>query len=354
MTTLRDIARESGYSKTSVWLALKESPKIPEDTRIRIRQIADALGYVPNAAYKHMLKQVRAGKEISYRSTVALIHCFDIPDPEERNPFHRELVNGAHSQAKALGYEVETFWAKQPKMRGKRLSQIIESRGIKGVVVMPMETHQTIDLDWEKFAAVTIGHTLTKPRLNLVETNNQQAMALCLKKLHEKGYRKIGVVMRPDHEDYRRYSLSVPYLWLQSQLPKDERSEVFMIDPSDPSSFIDWYESNKFEAIVTTHTYVVDWLKQCGYRVPEDVGIVFPTPVYEYTDFARVNQTPYKIGMAIIDMLDAQLGRAEFGCPVNPKVAYTDVDWVEGPSLTEIEPKGDAPIMHSLFLHRDG
>ncbi|MCH6258660.1 LacI family transcriptional regulator [Puniceicoccaceae bacterium K14] len=353
MTTLRDIARESGYSKTAVWLALKDNPRIPEDTRKKIKELADSMGYKPNAAYKQMLRQVRAGKEISYRATLALVHAFDIPDPEERNPYHRELVKGARSQAKALGYEIESFWAKQPNMRGKRLSQILESRGIRGIIVAPMPTHRTLELDWEKFAAVTIGHTLTKPRLNLVEVNNQQAMALCLRNLHEKGYRKIGVVMRPDHEDIRRYGLSVPYLWMQSQLKEEDRAEIFLIDPSDPSSFMDWFEAHKFEALVTTHTHVVDWLKQCGYSVPEDVGIVFSTPVYEYKNFAHVNQMPFKMGMAVVDMLDAQLNREEFGCPSNPKVAYTDVDWFDGESLRTIAPVNDQPILHSVFFNDD-
>ncbi|MCH6257500.1 LacI family transcriptional regulator [Puniceicoccaceae bacterium K14] len=349
MITLRDIAIESGYSKTAVWLSLKDNPRIPEKTRMKIKEVAKNIGYKPNAAYEQMLRQVRLAKEISYRATVALVHAFDIPDPEKRNPYHRELVKGVRSQAKNLGYEVETFWAKQPNMRGERLSQILRSRGIRGIIVAPMPTHRTLDLDWDKFAAVTIGHSLTEPRLNLVEVNNQQAMALSLKKLHEKGYRKIGVVMRPDHEDIMRYGLSVPYLWMQSQLKKEDRSEIFLIDPSDPSSFFDWFGSNNFEALVTTHTHVVDWLKKSGYSIPEDVGIVFPTPVYEYMDYAHVNQMPYNVGTAVVDMLNAQLNRDEYGCPSNPKVAYTDVDWCEGNSLRTIADVDERALLQSVF-----
>lgn len=350
MVTLRDIAKESGYSKTAVWLALKESSRIPPATRERIRGIADRLGYAPNAAYKQMLSQVRSGQSVSYRSTLALVHGFDIPDPEKRNPYHRSLVEGAMDRAKALGYSVESFWAKQPNMRGKRLSDILESRGIKGVLITPMPRHSVIDLDWDRFAAVKVGHTLIRPRLNIVEANNQQAMSLCLKELDELGYRKIGLVMKPDHELYRRYQLTVPYLWMQSQLEPEQRAEPLLLDPGDPSSFLEWFEKYRFEAVVTTHTHVVDWLKQCGYRIPEDVGIVFPTPVHEYNDFSHVNQKPYQIGMAVVDMIDAQLNRGEYGCPANPKVAYTDVDWFSGISLREMIPSREQAIQHSVFF----
>ena len=51
---LSDIANRTGYSKNTVSLALRDSPRIPEATRDIIRQAANALNYRPNHAAKSL------------------------------------------------------------------------------------------------------------------------------------------------------------------------------------------------------------------------------------------------------------------------------------------------------------
>lgn len=349
MVTLRDIAKKCGFSKTAVWLALSDNPRIPEKTREKIQKTAQEMGYSPNPAYKQMLKQVRAGRSISYRSTLALIHGFDIPDPEDHDPYHHDLVHGAVDRAEQLGYKVDKFWLKLPKLRGPRLSQILESRGVQGVIITPFPEHLKMTLEWDKFAAVSIGYTLTEPKLNRILVNNQAAMALCMEKCLDFGYDRIGLVMRPDHELSRRYELSTPYLWYQSHLSSECRAEVHLVDPENPQAFFKWFEEYRFNAIITTHTCIVDWLKGRGLRIPDDVGIVFPTPVYDYSNFAHVNQMPYRVGMASVDMLVAQLNRRELGCPSNPKTMRTDVAWFEGDSMLQWGPSRDDALLRSVF-----
>ncbi|MCI0421632.1 MAG: LacI family DNA-binding transcriptional regulator, partial [Acidobacteria bacterium] len=49
--TLADVARESGFSKSAVSFVLNDAPlasRISEETKARIRQVAEKLGYRPN------------------------------------------------------------------------------------------------------------------------------------------------------------------------------------------------------------------------------------------------------------------------------------------------------------------
>ncbi len=48
MPTIKDVARISGYSVSTVSYALADRKKIPEETRIKIKEIADKIGYKPN------------------------------------------------------------------------------------------------------------------------------------------------------------------------------------------------------------------------------------------------------------------------------------------------------------------
>ena len=46
--TMRDVARALGVDPSTVSLALRAHPKIPAETRERIRRAAEKLGYTPD------------------------------------------------------------------------------------------------------------------------------------------------------------------------------------------------------------------------------------------------------------------------------------------------------------------
>lgn len=48
--TIRDIARITGYSRSTVSLAINDSPKINKDTKKLIMETIDRVGYSPNPA----------------------------------------------------------------------------------------------------------------------------------------------------------------------------------------------------------------------------------------------------------------------------------------------------------------
>src|SRR6187431_1897447 len=48
--TLRDVAQLTGLSVSAVTMALLDHPRIGAETKTRVREVADQLGYVPNSA----------------------------------------------------------------------------------------------------------------------------------------------------------------------------------------------------------------------------------------------------------------------------------------------------------------
>jgi DNA-binding LacI/PurR family transcriptional regulator len=339
MVSIRQIAEASGYSKASVWLALNRNPRLPEKTRQKILKVADELGYRPNPAYRAMLRQVRAGKPIEYRSTLALFHGFPFPNPEDHFPFHGELVKGFTERANEFGYEVEKFWITDPSVRLSRTASILRARGIKGIVCMPLPEHREIEMDFSKLAFVTVGFTILNPDLNRVEVNNLDATILCIRKLFEQGYKRIGFVQRKEYEPWREFTLSAPYLWmLAKQTENNFNPEIIAIDESDRNRFLQWFRKGDFDSLIVNDEIIVGWLQDEGITVPRDIGIVFPTPVLDYTDFSHVDQHPRQVGSAAADVLMAQVQRGEFGKPKNPKILTTDVTWQEGNSLRKVGP----------------
>lgn len=346
--TLRDIARESGFSKTAVWMAMNGKPGLPEATKEKIQNTAAEMGYRPNAAYREMLRQVRAGESVSYRSTLGLLHAFDVPDPEKYIPYHASIIDGLERRANEHGYYVDRFWVNEPNLSGDRLSNIMLSRGIQGVAILPMPSHRSIALQWDKFAAVAVGYTLIDATVNRVNVNNQQAMALCMCKLFELGYKKMGLVLRTDYENSRRYELTAPYMWMQSfKKPKDV-TPYFIADPKNRTAFLKWFRKYQFDSLVTAHSCIVKWLRDEGYTIPGDVGVVFPTPVEDYQDFSHINQEPTRIGSAVVDMLIAQLNRGEFGVPRNLKSLHIDVTYQDGVSTRKVGKPQDSGLLREV------
>ena len=74
-STIRDVARESGYSASTVSIVLNNAPLaryIPEDTKGRIQTAARQLGYRPNPLARSLRSQ---------RSNIVGVMVFDITDP---------------------------------------------------------------------------------------------------------------------------------------------------------------------------------------------------------------------------------------------------------------------------------
>src|SRR6218665_2908745 len=54
---LKDIADRTGFSVNTVSLALRQSPRIPQETSLLIREAAEALNYLPHHVAKSLVSR---------------------------------------------------------------------------------------------------------------------------------------------------------------------------------------------------------------------------------------------------------------------------------------------------------
>jgi len=87
---LRDVADVAGVSEPTVSRSLRGDPQISERTRAFVHQIAEQLGYVPNAA---------ASKLALRRSQTVGLMVPDVTDP-----VHGQIVSGFEDEATKQGY----------------------------------------------------------------------------------------------------------------------------------------------------------------------------------------------------------------------------------------------------------
>jgi DNA-binding LacI/PurR family transcriptional regulator len=109
---LRDLAQVAGVSEPTVSRSLRDDPQISERTRAYIRQIADQLGYVPNAAAQNLA--------LRRSQTIGLM----VPDVTD--PVHGEIVSGFEDEATRQGYVL--------LISNFRYEPTLEYRGLKTLI----------------------------------------------------------------------------------------------------------------------------------------------------------------------------------------------------------------------------
>jgi DNA-binding LacI/PurR family transcriptional regulator len=92
--TIKDIARVSGFSVTTISRVLNDrAPHIPQGTRQRVRDVANQMGYRPNAIAQSLRQH--STKIIGFHSAYGPIDVMD--------PFITELIDGMLRAAEAAG-----------------------------------------------------------------------------------------------------------------------------------------------------------------------------------------------------------------------------------------------------------
>jgi len=206
--TLRVIAEQAGYHYSTVSLALREHPRIPATTRNRIRKIAEAMDYRPDAALSALCAYREQKLPAHRQSTIAWLTNHQTASQWQRSACNRDYFAGASMRAAERGYTIECLWLAEAGINGRRMSQILWARGIQGILLPPQERICSIDLDWDKLSAVTFGYTLVQPRLNLVSNHDYRTMGMLFAELQRRRYRRVGLVNLRDHHRSHRDIIS--------------------------------------------------------------------------------------------------------------------------------------------------
>ena len=303
-------------------MSLRNHPRIPSSTRERIQKIAKEMGWKPNPLLAEAMSAIRAGQPPVDRVTLAWITTGPRRDDWQSSNFDVRCHAGAVERAENAGYRLETFWMGDANNNPDRLGDILYNRGIVGVLVAPLREPDNLPMQWERFAAATVAHTLISPRLHSANDNHAAGMRVCVARLHACNRRRVGLALsaRLDHR--------VADLWSAGYLL--ETFEEGLADPKllhrpeeevDEANFIRWVKKAKPDAIIGTKCQIPEWLEQAGYNVPKDIAYAGLDLNSSNGETAGIFQDARAIGASAIDMIAGQLLRHERGIPEKPKTS---------------------------------
>ena len=337
---MQQIADAVGLSKSAVSLALRNDPRLPVATRQRIQSTAEKMGYRRNPVVDSLMTQLRAGRQPSFLANLGLVNCSPFKDLNENHTFRR-LREGVITRAETLGYGVEEFWLQQPDMRPERLQQIIEARGIRGLLLIASVIPEAVDFDydkiWQDFACAVVGVTPLNNKLNC-STNDQFLTARnATKKVFEFGYKRPMLIVPERDDNLLENRFSAGYQSVFRGLKSMDQIPLMTFLKEDINQALIAISNESPDAIITNISELYDALKNVGCDIPRRLAFVHLDWYDSLPQIAGMRQNNRIVGSAGVDLVVGQLQKNETGAQDYPKVIQIESVWVDGPSAVLVK-----------------
>ena len=281
MVTIRDVARESGFSATTVSIVLNNAPLaryIPSATKKRIEGAAKKLGYRPNVFARSLR---------SRRSHTVGVMVFDMTDP-----FCTLVLRGIENALYQASYLPILTDVQNERARFERYLEMLLDRRVEALIVLANWLFVNIDVlgDLEKsnIPTVMIGRELKNDAISSVIVDNELGAYSAIEHLYALGHRKIAFIRGPKTlTDSAPRWRGIRAFAKARGLELDPRLTVDLPESSNPnSSFEIGYKLTEemlktkrpFTALMAfddvTAFGAIRALTRAGLRVPEQCSVV--------------------------------------------------------------------------------
>jgi DNA-binding LacI/PurR family transcriptional regulator len=336
--SMRDVARSVGVSVSAVSLAIKNSPRISPETRRRIQDKIQELGYQPDPMLAALCQYRRSQSTTSIGAELAWINCW--PDPQKLRSYREFKLywEGAGEEARQCGFRLEEFCLAEFKTPA-RIESILRARNIRGILITPQFGMFDIhwgDFCWDNFCIVRFGHSASNLHAHVVASDQLSDGMMAFENIWNQGYRRIAyVTTRETAAKGNRFSAGV----LQGQLKVGAKSPLpplLLADEKNPQRdqkrLAAWLRKAKPDAILTDLPYLNSLLAKCGCRVPQDIGLA-ATSVLDGNARAGIDQNSREIGKVAVQMLISLINHNECGIPAICRELLIEGRWVDGDTL---------------------
>jgi len=180
-TTIKDIARLSGYSKTAVSFAFNDPSRISTKACQAIRKVAEELGYYPDPLARNFSLQ-------RHRSIGFLL-------PQDihfslRNPYIMQIIKGVGSVCQKYGNTLTLI----PPIN-QSVSEAVRCAAVDGLITLGMSVEMSIveTIQQRKMPFVTIDG-IPSPEMPSVNIKDQEASYQIMRLVLEAGHREIAII----------------------------------------------------------------------------------------------------------------------------------------------------------------
>lgn len=182
MITSFDVARLAGVSQPTVSRALRDSDKVSEETKERVRKAAAALGYAPNAIGRAL--------SVGHSTRVGLVVT------DLNNHFYGHVISHLHTELSLRGYELVLI---TEASEAAPIAEQIVANGLSGVILTTTTIDSTLPTRLRDRSLPFVYFNRTAPSVDSssVTVNPEPGMTALVAEIARLGHRHIGAVFGP-------------------------------------------------------------------------------------------------------------------------------------------------------------
>jgi DNA-binding LacI/PurR family transcriptional regulator len=307
MVRLKDIARHAGVSVMTVSKALRDQPDVSAATKVRIKSLAQQMGYVPDSSAQGL--RTRTTK------------LFGLVIPSSTNPIFTRVVYAIEERAQELGYGILLAHTHNMPEREEVCIRRLLSRRVDGLFISPVYRFEAEARIYQEVLARQTPTVLIGPPAPFcksfvsVEIDEQAASHAATQHLLKLGHKRIAYLTGPHtalwaHERFEGYRRALR----EAGLDADDKL-VFQagntIEDGAKAAQQMLNESCGATAVQAVNDLVAIGCAQTlfakGLRIPEDISLVgfgnITLAKYFRVPLTTIRQPKYRLGMAAVEAM---------------------------------------------------
>lgn len=186
--TIKDIAKKAKVSPSTVSMVINGRPGIGKDTKQRVLDLIQTLGYTPNLVARSLVKRHSNSIAFLIEST--------------QHPIFPEIAAGINKVLKDEGYSMSIIPTHNDSRLESREIEKIKARGIDGILTSAalMDNDNLLSLVNTEFPVVALLRRVYHcDDLDYVVVDNRKGGFLALEHLIRMGHQRIGIIKGPSN-----------------------------------------------------------------------------------------------------------------------------------------------------------
>lgn len=318
--TLKEIARRTGKSITTVSRALADYDDVSADTKALVQRVADELGYTPNLLARRLQKR-RA-------DTIGLI----LPTfgPRFSDPFFSEFLAGVGNMAVEHGYDLLVSTQAPGDRELQFYRQKVKSRQVDGFVIVRTRRHDAriAYLHDAGFPFVSFGRIEGELDFPFVDVDGIQGMRMVGEHLIGLGHRRIACLSAPSDLLFTEHRLTgLRQAMAAHNLDPDNDCRIVLGDLTQKSGYeatmrlLD--SAQPPTAIAACNDLMalgaMSAIQERGLQVGRDIAVTgfddIPMAEHSHPPLTTVHQPIYQIGKMVCEQLIRLILNEALECP---------------------------------------
>lgn len=178
VSTIEDVARLAGLSRTTVSRVINNHPYVSEDKKKRVKFAMNTLGFVPNSAARRLRKQ--------RTETVAVLV------PRVTNPFFSRLIESLEIFASDHKYKLIICQTRYLPEKELEYLELLSTKQVDGIILCSLQNKWSIVEPYLQHGPIVMCNEYTnEAHIPMVKFNQAEGAYVATKHLLEQGHRRL-------------------------------------------------------------------------------------------------------------------------------------------------------------------